>query len=222
MFKKILIAEDIDSISLGITSLLEKNFNTELHTVKYCDEAYQLIKKGIQEKAPYGLVITDLSFKDDPMHDAEMRSGEDLISKLREENIPIRIIVYTVEDKNHLIRHLFNDKNINGFVAKGRESNTELIEAVKAVHKGDLYISHDFANILREQPVIELDKYDIEVLKMLSEGLTQEDISRVFRKNDYPSPSTSSIEKKINRLKFIFKVQNSIHLIATAKDMRLI
>lgn len=222
MFKKILIAEDIDSISLGITALLEKNFKAELHTVKYCDEAYDLIKKGIQEKNPFGLVITDLSFKDDPMHNTELHSGEELIARVRTENIPIKVIVYTVEGKSHLIRHLFNERNINGFVAKGRESNAELVEAVKAVHKGDLYISHDFANVLREQPVIELDKYDIEILKLLSEGLTQEDISRIFRKNDYPSSSTSSIEKKINRLKFFFKAQNSIHLIATAKDMRLI
>ena len=222
MFKKILITEDIDSISLGITALLEKNFNAELHTVKYCDEAYSFIKKGVQEKAPFDLIITDLSFKDDPLRDSEILSGEELISTLRTNNIPIRIIVYSVEDKAHLIRSLFNTQNINGFVAKGREGNAELVEAIQAVERGDMYISNEFSNILREQPLIEIDKYDIEILKLLSEGLTQEDISRIFRSKDYPSPSTSSIEKKINRLKFIFKTHNSIHLISTAKDMRLI
>jgi len=221
MFKKILIAEDIDSINLGIIALLEKNFDVEIHSTKYCDDAYLKIKKGLLNEAPFDLLITDLSFKQDEK-DTKLTGGEDLINQIREDKINIKILVYSIEDQPYLVRSLFNNQNINAFVVKGREGSNELLEAIQALAEGSFYISPRFANILKEQPVLELDKFDVEILKLLSEGHTQEDISIVFKQKEYPSPSTSSIEKKINRLKFMFKVQNSIHLVATAKDMRLI
>lgn len=222
MFRKILIIEDIDSISLGVTALLEKNFTAEVHSTKYCDEGYLKIRRAIFEENPYDLIITDLSFKDDPTRESQINSGEELVSRLYEEQIFQKIIVYSIEDKPYLIRSLFYNNSINGFVVKGRESSTELIEAVNAVANGGIFISPEFANILKQQPLFEIDKYDIEILKFLSEGRTQEDISTIFKKNKYPSPSTSSIEKKINKLKFVLKAQNSIHLVAIAKDMRLV
>jgi len=221
MFKKILIIEDIDSINLGVTALLEKNFDAEIYSTKYCDEGYLKIKKAIIEDNPFDLIITDLSFKKDE-RETKIASGEELIARIHEEQINLKIIVYSIEDKPYLIRSLFNNKQINAFVIKGREGSVELLEAINSVYNGDMYISPQFANILKDQPVFELDKYDIEILKLLSEGLTQEEISNVFKQHQYPSPSTSSIEKKINKLKFVFKVHNSIHLVATAKDMRLI
>jgi len=221
MYKKILIAEDLDSISLGITTLLDQHFRVKIESSKYCDDAYQKIKKAIQDKAPFDLLITDLSFKQDE-RDTVLTSGETLIMQLRNENIAIPIIVYSVDDNPYLIRDLFNKGSINAFVVKGRDGNTELLEALQSLSEGGIYISPQFSNVLKEKPVLELDKYDIEILKLLSEGNTQEDISVVFKRKGYPSPSTSSIEKKINKLKFMLKVQNSIHLIAVAKDMRLI
>lgn len=221
MFTKILLIEDIDSINLGVTALLEKNFDAEVHSAKYCDEGYLKIKRATHDEAPYDLIITDLSFKEDSRL-SKIASGEELISRLREEKIDQKILVYSIEDKPYLVRSLFHKNYINGFVVKGRESNNELLEALASIYKGDIYISPQFANIIKEQPVFQVDDYDVEILKLLSEGFTQEDISTVFKRNDYPSPSTSSIEKKINKLKFILKAQNSIHLVAIAKDMRLI
>jgi DNA-binding NarL/FixJ family response regulator len=222
MFRKILIIEDIDSISLGLTALLEKNFSAEVHSTKYCDEGYLKIRRAIAEDNPYDLIITDLSFKDDPTRESQINSGEELVGRLQDEQIAPKIIVYSIEDKPYLIRSLFYNNSINGFVVKGRESSIELIEAINSIAKGAIYLSPEFANILKQQPLFEIDKYDIEILKLLSEGSTQEDISAIFKKNQYPSPSTSSIEKKINKLKFVLKAQNSIHLVAIAKDMRLV
>lgn len=222
MFRKILIIEDIDSISIGITSLLEKKFTAEVHTSKYCDEGYLKIKKAFNEKNPFDLIITDLSFKEDPTREIQLASGDALIRRLKEEDINPKIIVYSIEDKPHLIKSLFSSSAIIGFVIKGRESSIELVEAIKAAFLDHIYVSPQFAGILKQQPLFEIDKYDIEILKMLSMGSTQEDISHAFKQNDYPSPSTSSIEKKINKLKFMLKAQNSIHLIAIAKDLRIV
>ncbi len=221
MFKKILIVEDIDSIALGLTALLEKKFRAKVHSTRHCDEGYMMLKNAQLANQPFDLVITDLSFKE-ANHEPRLKSGEELIAQIREEKLSVRILVYSVEDKPYLIRSLFLNNRIDGFVAKGRDSTTELIDAVKALSKGDLFIAPQLANLLKDQPVFDLDKYDVEILKLLSEGMTQDDISYAFKKNDYPSPSTSSIEKRINRLKVAFKANNGIQLVAIAKDMRLI
>jgi len=221
MFRKILITEDIDSISLSITAMLEKNFDAEIINAKYCDEGYLFIKKAAQDEKPFDLVITDLSFKDDH-RDTTISSGEDFIKKIREEFFDLKIIVYSIEDRPFLIKSLFNNSYINAYVAKGRDSISELTDAIHNVYYGNIYLSPEFADVLKDQSVFEVDKYDVEVLKLLSEGFTQEDISVVFKQKNYPSPSTSSIEKKINKLKFMFKANNSIHLVAITKDMRLI
>lgn len=221
MFKKILIIEDIDSINFGITAVLEKNFPVEVHASKYCDEGLLKVKKAIQDNVPFDLIITDLSFKED-YRDARITTGEDLINAINQEQPGIKIIVYSIEDRLFLIKSLFENKKIKAFVAKGRESSTELLEAISTLHNGGTYISPQFTNIFKEQLFLELDKYDVEMLRMLSEGFTQEDISKIFKEKGYPSPSTSSIEKRINKLKFYFKAHNSIHLVAITKDLHLI
>lgn len=222
MFRKILILEDIDSICIGISTLLHKNFTSEIHTAKYCDDGYLKIKKAISDDIPFDLIITDLSFKPDPSREVQLTTGESLIKRLRDEDICTKIIVYSIEDKPYLIRSLFTEFSISGFVVKGRESSNELIEAILSISKEGVYISPEFANVLKQQALFEIDKYDVEILKLLSEGFTQEDISRIFKEKEYPSPSTSSIEKKINRLKFALKANNSIHLVAIAKTLRIV
>lgn len=221
MFKKVLIVEDIDSINFGITAILEKHFPVEVHCSKYCDEGLLKIKKAIQDNTPFDLIITDLSFKED-YREAKITTGEGLINAINQEQPDIKIIVYSVEDRPFLIKSLFESKRIKAFVAKGRESSSELLEAITMLYNGGTYISPQFSTVLKKQLFLELDEYDIEVLKMLSEGFTQEDISTNFKEKAYPSPSTSSIEKRINKLKFFFKAHNSIHLVAITKDLRLI
>lgn len=221
MFRKILIVEDIDSISLSITAMLEKNFEAEIVNAKYCDEGYLFVKKAAQDERPFDLVITDLSFKDDH-RETTISSGEDFIKKIRDDFFDLKIIVYSIEDRPYLIKSLFNNSYINAYVAKGRDSINELTDAIHNVYYGNIYLSPEFADTFKDQSIFEVDKYDVEILKLLSEGFTQEDISAVFKQKSYPSPSTSSIEKKINKLKFMFKANNSIHLVAITKDMRLI
>lgn len=222
MFSKILIIEDIDSISLGISSVLKKNFDSEIHTSKYCDDGYLKIKKAISEQQPYDLIITDLSFKDDLNKNIKITTGEELIAKLNQEDIHTKIIVYAMDEKPFVIKSLLSTPLINAYVIKGRESTTELIEAISLVAKGFAYISPGFENTLKQQSLFEIDRFDISILRLLSEGNTQEDISKLFKEKKYPSASMSSIEKKINRLKLILKANNSIQLVAIAKDMKII
>ncbi|MXN89831.1 response regulator [Flavobacterium sp. Sd200] len=222
MFTKILVCEDIDSISLGIMTVLQKNFPADIRSAKYCDDALLKIKRAIYEQEAFDLLITDLSFKAD-YRDAKIVSGEKLIEAARKEQPDLKIIVYSIDDKPYKIKSLFDDHSINAFVAKSRESATELVEAIETVYTTDeFYISPQLSHIARDMAVLEIDENDILLLDYLSKGLTQPEISSILKNAGIVPSSTSSIEKRINKLKIYFKAHNTIHLIAIVKDLGLI
>lgn len=222
MLKKILLVEDIDSVSLGVESLLEKHTEAIISTAKYCDEAFLKIKKALLEESPYDLMITDLSFKEDHRN-AKIESGDELIAEVKKIQPGIKTIAYSVEDRAHKIKPLFENLGINGYICKGRESSAEIIEAVTLLQDSDArYISKSMAHLLRDTSVIEIEDYDIEVLKHLSHGLTQNEIGSEFKNSGIHASSVSSIEKRINKLKVYFKAKNTIHLVSIAKDLGLV
>lgn len=222
MFKKILIADDIDSINLGILSQLEKNGNVEVEHVRYCDDAYLRIKKAILEEAPFDLLITDLSFKKDH-RDVIFEAGEDLILAVRKEQPEIKIIAYSVDERSYRIKSLFSELEINAFVSKGRDGNPQLLRAMRLIYDSDKkYISPHLESLLSHNTVLEIDEDDIELLKYLSLGLNQEEIAKALKDLGRSSASLSSVEKRIGKLKVFFKAKNPTHMVGLAKDMGLI
>ena len=222
MFRKILISEDIDSISFGLVSVLQKNYPSDIRTTKYCDDALLKIKAALLENNPYELLITDLSFKADH-RSTKISSGEELIEAARKEQPDLKIIVYSIDDKPYRVKSLFDNYKINAFVAKGRESSVEIIEALDVVHDTEAtYISPQLSHIARDVAILEIDDDDVELLRHLSNGLTQTEISILLKQERKSSSSMSSIEKRINKLKIYFKANNTIHLISVVKDLGII
>lgn len=221
MYKKILIVEDIDSISLGVKSVIEKHVNADIRYTKYCDEACLKIHKAILEGEPFDLLITDLSFKEDH-REARLKSGEELIAAVRDIDTDIPILVYSIEERPYKIKMLFETWYINAFVNKGRDSAHDIVEALNSLYVGAKYVSPHLAYIFKKNAFIEIEENDVLLLKYLSEGLTQSEISEVLKKKGLSSSSTSSIEKRLNKLKIYFKAHNTIHLIATVKDIGII
>ncbi|MES2486267.1 MAG: response regulator, partial [Bacteroidota bacterium] len=115
MFKKILVAEDIDSIGMGLKILLESMNVQTINYAKYCDEAFLKLKKAYLDNDPFELIITDLSFSSGN-RDNILASGGDLINAIKEQNWPVKIIAYSIEERGYKIRHLLNECNIDGYV----------------------------------------------------------------------------------------------------------
>jgi DNA-binding NarL/FixJ family response regulator len=220
MFQKIIVAEDIDSISIGLKSLLSELQPKEVIYSKYCEEAYLKIKKGVLDKTPFDLLITDLSFKKN--REEKITSGEELISVLNKEEIPIKIIVYSIEEKGYKIRHLLDDLDIDGYVSKGRDSAHDLLNAINEVYLGNKFISPHLAHLKKPGEITEIDELDLEIIKLLSQGLNQPDIEKSLRKIGKRSASLSSIEKRIIKMKASLLANNTTHLVSIAKDMGLI
>ena len=127
-----------------------------------------------------------------------------------------------MEDRIQLIKRLINDLKVDGYVSKGRNGLAELKGAINAVAKGSTYVSPQVNQLLNQKENLEIDDFDIELMKLLSLGKSQDDISSNFKQHNISPSSLSSIEKRLNRLRIQFKANNAIHLVSIVKDLGLI
>ena len=221
MFKKVLISDDLGSINKGVLTVLKRLKIYDVHQVQYCDDAHLKIKKAVLDNTPFDLLITDLSFVKDH-REQKYPSGEALIIALKQEYPELKIIVYSVEDRLQRVRSLINTHHTNGYVCKGRRGLFELEKAIHAVYNNSTYLSPLVQQALSPKTVLEIDDYDIELVHLLSNGLSQEEISISLKKENISPCSLSSIEKRLNKLRIQFKANNAIHLVAIVKDLGLI
>ncbi|WP_264553922.1 response regulator [Flavobacterium sp. N2038] len=222
MFKKVLIAEDLDAINLGIQQVLKDLDIADFQHSKYCDEAFLKIRAAINQKEPYDLLISDLSFKADH-REIKIASGDELVQKVREIQPDIKILAYSVEDKSYRIKSLFENADIDAFVIKGLNSIEELKKAIHLIStSNEKFISTEVASALKEKNNYEIDDVDIKILKFLSDGTSQDEIIDIFKSTDTKPNSKSAIEKRLSKLKDFFKANNTVHLVAIAKDMGIV
>ena len=223
MAQKILIVEDIDSISTGVKTWVADLFpGADIRSTKYCDEALMKVKRSVAEMAPFDLVISDLNFKED-FHGNKIADGEELVAEIKKVLPQVKIIIYSIDDRPYKIQSLLLNHNVNAFVAKSRDSYNELIKAINLIYTSDAtYISPEVLSAMNKMESNDLEDEDIEILRLLSQGHTQASISNLFKQAAIYTGSTSSIEKRLNKLKASFKASNTLHLIVIAKDLGII
>ncbi|SED12544.1 DNA-binding response regulator, NarL/FixJ family, contains REC and HTH domains [Tenacibaculum sp. MAR_2009_124] len=218
MYKKVLVAEDMDDINKGVLSTLQETGISVVHQVQYCDDAFLKVMKANQDNDPYDLLIVDLSFKEDHRKQ-EYKSGEDLIKVLREKDIEIPIMVYSGEDRLQMVRRLINEYGVKAYVCKGRNGLHDLKKAIKSIGESSSpFLSIQVEGARRDSSDNDISPYDINLMKHLSKGLSQPEISAHFVRKGISPGSLSSVEKRIIRLKDIFRANNTAHLVALAKD----
>lgn len=222
MFKKVIIAEDIDAMNLGIQQVLKDLNIVDFQHSKFCDDAFLKIRAAIHQNEPYDLLISDLSFKTDH-REVKIASGDELVQKVRELQPNIKIIAYSVEDKSFRIKSLFENAEIDGFVLKSLNSIEELKKAIHIISTSDQkFISPEVASALQEKNNFEIDDVDIKILKYLSDGISQDEIVEIFKNSEVKANSKSAMEKRLSKLKDFFKANNTVHLVSITKDMGII
>jgi DNA-binding NarL/FixJ family response regulator len=222
MFQKVLIAEDMDFINSGIKTELTKLGIGQIDYVQYCDEALLKLKRAHLDNNPYDLLISDLSFEKDAK-EQHITSGDELIKIVRKEFPDLKIAVFSVEDKTYRIQTLYHEYKINAYVWKSRDGLRELKQALKKIYNSDsFYISPHCANAITKSEVIEIGDYDIFLIKCLSEGYSQEEISDKLKEKKWSPTSISSIEKKLKFLREHFNANTPSHLVSIAKDLGLV
>lgn len=221
MFKKVLIAEDFGSISKMLQNLLTELGVQVVDFAQYCDDAYLKLKSATLKQDGYDLLIADLSFKAD--HRTQVyKTGEELIAAVHKENPDLKIIVFSMEEKLQRVRTLIEQYGVKSYVCKGRNGVSELTQAIMSTANDEQYLSPQIACAFSENQNLEIEDYDIELMRHLSLGYSNKEISQQFEITKVGPSSLSSIEKRLNRLRIQFKANNATHLVAIVKDIGLI
>jgi len=222
MFKKIIIAEDIDSENLGIVSSITTSTQAKVETTQSCDKTLSRIKEAIKLGQPYELLISDLSFNLDTRISHKITSGKQLITAVKSIQPDIKIIVFSGEDKPAIIKSLFEHHHINGYVCKGMYGLSELKKAINQVYLGNTFSCPVSKNALHQKNVTQLNPYEIQLLQLLANGYKQDEISIQFAEKGIEPNSKRSIEDRIRKLRQDFDAKTTVQLIHLVDGMGLI
>lgn len=221
MFTKILIAEDYESSNISVQRALEDLKIANPKYVNYCDDALSRIKMSLQEKNPFELLITDLSFDEDH-REQNLKNGQQLISAARELQPNLKVIVFSVEKKEVIIEKLFAEQQINGYVKKGREDVKDLKKAIRAVFNNEKHLSYDLRSKSLERNSFEFSEYDTLLVSLLANGILLKNIPDYLKENNIKPASMSAVEKRLKEIKESLDINSNEQLIAFCKDFGII
>ncbi|PXW14511.1 MULTISPECIES: response regulator [unclassified Chryseobacterium] len=221
MFKKVLIAEDHESINISVQKTLEDLVIPNIDYVFYCDDAIGKIQKALREEHPYDLLITDLYYEEDH-HEQNLKDGKELIRKAKEIQPDLKIIVFSAEHKTGIIENLFSDYQINGYVRKARNDSKDLKKSITSVYIGEEYLSFDLKQDMKKFNSYEFSTFDITLVSLLSKGVLQKNIPIHLEDRNIKPASLSSVEKRLNSLKEDLQINSNEQLVAFCKDIGII
>ncbi|WP_345991284.1 response regulator [Chryseobacterium sp. Chry.R1] len=221
MFKKILIAEDHESINLSVQKTLEDLNIPNVDYVYYCDDALAKVHKSIRENEPYDLLITDLYYEEDHRQQ-NIKDGRDLIQQIKALQPSLKVIVFSAEHKSGIIDSLFKEYHINGYVRKARNDSKELKKSIASVYINENYLSLDLKQEIKKLNSYEFSAYEITLVSLLSKGVLQKNIPDLLQEKNIKPNSLSSVEKKLNSLKEDLEVTSNEQLVAFCKDIGII
>ena len=221
MFTKILIAEDEDSDNLGIVSAIRDFTQAQIDTAQFCDKTLLKIKEALRNNTPYQLLISDLSFALD-YRSHKITTGKELIKEVKKIQPEIKIIVFTGEKKPAVIKSFFTNQKIDGYVCKGLYGLQELSKAITSVNDGNTYTCPVSKDALHQKNVLQLNQYEVQLLKLLTQGYKQDEISLHFVENNITPNSRRSVEDKIRKLREDFNAKTNIQLVYLVNQLGLI
>ena len=220
-FNKVLIAEDTDSNNFGIVHKLKAMGITEIGHSQYCDDALLKIKKALFDQVPYQLLISDLSFVN-PHRKSALSSGEALIRAAKKQQPDLKVIVFSVIDKQTVIKELLEKDGVDGYVCKGLNGLKELEKALHSAHSGKPFTCPVATAALNQKNVLALSKYEQQLLRLLANGYKQSEISAHFKASGTKPNSVRSVEANVSKLRDTFDAKNSHQLVHMVTSLGLI
>jgi DNA-binding NarL/FixJ family response regulator len=221
MFKRVLIAEDHESISRSVQLALEGLGITDSKHVSYCDHAFSWIQKGLSTDQPYDLFITDLSFEEDGTAQ-KIIDGITLIKAVKNIQPNLKILVFTAEGRAEIITSLIQNLGIDAYVRKARRDVDELRSAIQAIAKGKTYYPSQVLQTKPKGNSFNFTSYDTTIIGLLATGTKQKEIPQYLRENNIKPAGLSSIEKRLNLIKYVLDFTTNEQLIAYCKDFNII
>jgi two-component system, NarL family, captular synthesis response regulator RcsB len=221
MIRKVLIAEDHESMNISLQKTLEDLGIDQTDHVYYCDDALAKIQLGVKTDQPYDLLVTDLYFEEDDTVQ-QISDGRALIPAVRKIQPEIKILVFSAESKAAVIEMLYKKLEIDGYVRKARHDAKELKSALECISGNQRYFPRHLMQMIRQKNTYEFTDYDITIISLLAEGMRQNQIPAYLKEKQFSKSSLSSIEKQLNYIKDVLGFSKNEQLVAFCKDMGII
>lgn len=199
--KKLLIVDDHPVVLEGLAHVF-KSEGYEVLKAGTIDQAMTIVKSSKE----IDVMVVDLTVNEDA-------DGISFIRSLRKKGIDTPAIVYTMHEELWNIALLI-EASVEGIVLKGERIN-ELIEAVKEVENGGTYRSPVFTQRLSSLKYSSesLTPKDIEVLNLISNGVSTSDIAQKMRlSNKAIEYHRGSIIKKLDSKNMTQAIRNAVKL----------
>lgn len=169
---RIFLADDHYIFKQGIQALFDEDTNIEV--VGEVSDGNELLEA--LQKIQVDLLLLDICMP--------IVNGLEVISSLIEMFPKLPILVLSMYSNQEYARQMMQ-KGAKGYILKSC-SRTEIIRAIKTVSTGDTYLSQEiakklFTNTINEEKGIQktpLTKREIDVLKLVAKGLTNQNIGK--------------------------------------------
>ena len=199
---RILIVDDHPIFRHGLRDLIEEEPDlTVCGEAADAGEALQLVRSAKPDVA-----IVDLSLRDG--------HGLELIEQIRQRDQSVQMLVCSVQAESHFAERALR-AGAMGYLNK-QEAADKLIEALRQILRGEIYVSGPMAKRLlhglvggkgsAQNPVESLTNREIEIFQMIGQGLTTKQIARRLHL------SHKTIEAHREKIKTKLRLANSIQL----------
>lgn len=205
-----MVVDDHKMIREGLKQLIE--FDGEIEVIAEASSGKECLK--VLETVTPDVILLDINMPD--------MSGIEVLKELKKINKHLRVLMLTVHSEvEYLIKAV--DIGVEGYVLKDSDSS-ELVKAVKEIHKGGNYIqpqlipilNHSLINRKQEKTMVDkLTKREVEVLTYIAKGMFNKDIAEVMGISERTVKNhISNIFKKIDVLDrtqaAVFAIKNDI------------
>lgn len=195
---RVFIVDDHSMVREGLKQLIELEENIEV--IGQAGNGAEAVERVMEMKPD--VILMDINMP--------ILNGIETVKVLKQKGCASKIIMLTIHNE---VEYLFETVEIGvaGYVLKDSEADV-LISAIKTVYEGESYIQPNMAAQLvkkMNQVKVELDDYthfrnqltkrEIEVLKLITEGLLNKEIAqRLYISEKTVKNHVSNIFKKIN------------------------
>ena len=202
---KLFIVDDHYMVIEGIYSLLHNE--TGVEWMGHATNAESCMA-FLQTRQP-DVIFMDISLPD--------QSGIDLCKRIKELYPGIFIIGLSTFNQQSFVQKMM-ENGASGYLLKNA-GRSDIMAAIGAVMRGKTYLSHEAAAAMQEVPkhnVPVLTRREIEVLALIAEGLTNNEIaSKLFI-------AATTVETHRKSLLAKFSAKNTATLIRTATQMQIV
>ena len=167
-----MIIDDHSIIREGLKQLLE--LDDELKVISQASDGVEGLEKLLEDKPE--VLLLDINMPN--------KNGLELLKEIREKSIDVKVLILTIHNEvDYLMKAV--EIGCDGYVLKDSDSNL-LKKAIYTVYRGESFIQPSLTPALNaglagksmmDDKVNELTRREIEVLKLIAEGLFNKEIA---------------------------------------------